>query len=357
MNKTQDRGVGQRPHPTTSNEGVGQRPHPTTSPPGVGQRPHPTISRPHTTLSPSKVDRIRGCAVGAAIGDAMGMPLEFGPRIPSNSLVREMQAGRLAAGAFTDDTEMALALAESLLTHRPLDPADLAQRFVAWYHTNPPDIGIHTASVLARIDQGEKWQQAVETVQSVKPDSAGNGSVMRCWPVALAYHNNPDLLLTDSRLQSRVTHPHQDCQAGSAFVNAVIYYLMQGQAPEEAVTQALDDAKVPTGLWEVIEAAPHKSRENLANTGWVRHTLESAIWGLLTTSSFEEAVVAVVNLGNDADTAGAVVGALTGAAYGLSGIPQRWRDHVWGQWPVNSGRRWHADDLVALADQLAEAAA
>jgi ADP-ribosyl-[dinitrogen reductase] hydrolase len=268
-----------------------------------------------------------------------------------------MQAGRLPAGAFTDDTEMALALAESLLAHQPLNPADLAQRFVAWYRSNPPDIGIHTASVLARIAQGEKWQQAVETVQSVKPDSAGNGSVMRCWPIALAHHNNLELLLTDSRLQSRVTHPHQECQAGSALVNAAIYYLLQGRAPEEAVAKALDVAEVPAALREVIEAAAHKSRTDLANTGWVRHTLESAIWGLLSTSSFEEAVVAVVNLGNDADTAGAVVGALAGAAYGLSGIPQRWRDQVWGQWPVSSGTHWHANDLITLADQLAEVAA
>ncbi len=323
----------------------------------IGRRPHPTTSRPHPAIASSQVDRIRGCAVGAAVGDAMGMPLEFGPRTPPHALVREMQAGRLPAGAFTDDTEMALALAESLLAHQPLNPADLAQRFVAWYRSNPPDIGIHTSSVLARIDQGKKWQQAVETVQSVKPDSAGNGSVMRCWPVALACHNNLDLLLTDSRLQSRVTHPHQDCQTGSAVVNTVIYYLLQGRAPEEAVAKALDVAEVSAALREVIEAAVHKSRADLVNTGWVRHTLESAFWGLLSTSSFEEAVVAVVNLGNDADTAGAVVGAMAGATYGLSGIPQRWRDQVWGQWPVNSGTHWHADDLITLADQLAEVAA
>jgi ADP-ribosyl-[dinitrogen reductase] hydrolase len=255
---------------------------------------------------------------------------------------------------------MALALAESLLAHQPLNPADLAQRFVAWYHSNPPDIGIHTSSVLARIDKGETWQQAVETVQRVKPDSAGNGSVMRCWPVALTYHNNLDLLLTDSRLQSRVTHPHQDCQAGSAFINAAIYHLLRGRPHEEAIGHALNDAEVPAALRALIEAtaagATHTSREDLVNTGWVRHTLESAIWGLLTTSSFEEAVVAVVNLGNDADTAGAVVGMLAGAAYGLSNIPQRWLNQLWGQWPVGSDTRWHTDDLIALADRLAEAA-
>ena len=80
-------------------------------------------------------DRIRGCAVGAAVGDALGMPLEFGPRRDVDRLVRDMQAARLPAGSFTDDTEMALALAESLVARSPLDPADLAQRFVAWYRS------------------------------------------------------------------------------------------------------------------------------------------------------------------------------------------------------------------------------
>jgi ADP-ribosyl-[dinitrogen reductase] hydrolase len=88
----------------------------------------------------------------------------------------------------------------------------------------------------------------------------------------------------------------------------------------------------------------------------VRHTLESAVWGLLTTDSSEEAVVQVVNLGNDADTAGAVVGALAGATYGLDGIPAAWRDAVHGEWPLRSGHRWDAARLAALADRLAKAA-
>ena len=90
---------------------------------------------------PNLQERARGCAVGAAVGDALGMPLEFGAPSPPDRLVRHMQPGRLPAGAFTDDTEMALALAESLLARRPLDPADLACRFVRWYRANPPDVG------------------------------------------------------------------------------------------------------------------------------------------------------------------------------------------------------------------------
>ncbi len=303
-------------------------------------------------MEQTMLDRAKGCAVGAAVGDALGMPLEFGPPRPPDNLLREMEAARLPAGTFTDDTEMALALAHSLLAHRPLDPADLAQRFVTWFRAGPPDVGIHTSAVLSRVAAGEEWEEAAAAVQQQRPDSAGNGSVMRCWPVPLARWDDLGLLLADSRLQSRVTHPHPECVAGSAFVNVAIYHLLRGVPPAEAVTQALDDAAISGPLRETIEAAPQRPRAELANSGWVRHTLESAVWGLLTTDSFAEAVVQVVKLGRDADTAGAVVGALAGAAYGLESIPPRWRESLRGEYPLGSGQVWRADDLIALTERL-----
>ncbi len=298
------------------------------------------------------MNSIAGIAVGAAIGDALGMPLEFGLARPADRLVREMLPGRIPAGSFTDDTEMALALAESLLAHRPLNPADLAQRFVTWIESHPPDVGIHTASVLWRIADGEPWEKATAAVQARNSGSAGNGSVMRCWPVALAWWDDLERLGEDSVLQSRVTHPHPECIAGSAFVNAAIHHLLHGLAPETAIARALDDADVPAPLRAIIEAAPGKDRRDLPNSGWVRHTLESAVWGLLTTHTFEDAVVNVVNLGSDADTAGAVVGALAGAAYGLDAIPQRWQAALRGEYPLRSGHIWRAADLVTLAEKL-----
>ena len=297
-------------------------------------------------------ERVRGCAVGAAVGDALGMPLEFGPRRPVESIVREMQRGRLPAGTFTDDTEMALTLVDSLLVHCPLDPADLAQRFVEWYRAGPEDIGIHTRSVLSLVAAGERWVQAVETVRRQRPESAGNGSVMRCWPVAAVYWDDLEGLLSDSRLQSQVTHAHVECVAGSAFANAVLHGLLRGASAPTSITRALERVDMPQALRAVVEAAPGRRREELANSGWVRHTLESAVWGLATSNSFAEAVVRVVNLGNDADTAGAVVGAWAGAAYGLSAIPTEWREAVRGEWPLGSGVRWNAQDLVDVADRL-----
>lgn len=294
-------------------------------------------------------ERVRGCAIGAAVGDALGMPLEFGPMIPASALVRDMRAGRLPPGTFTDDTEMALALAESLRASGGLDGADLAQRFVAWHSAGPPDEGVHTRWVLSAIARGESWQTAARTVD---PESAGNGSLMRCWPVALAFDDLEAMLLA-SRQQSALTHAHPDCLAACAFVNCALWLLCRGHDKSAAVEQALEKAGVTNELRTVIESAPRKSRSQLKNNGWVRHTVEAALWGLLTTDSLEEAVVQVVNLGNDADTAGAVVGALAGATYGLDAIPRRWREALRGEWPLCSGQFVGQRELIELADTLA----
>lgn len=300
------------------------------------------------------LDQVQGVAVGAAVGDALGMPLEFKPRRKEDNLVRDMVAGRIPAGSFTDDTEMALALAESLLYRHPLDPVDLSKRFVTWMQGNPPDIGMHTRAVLQRMASGQPWNEAVDAVQQEYPTSAGNGSVMRCWPVALVWWRQIPILIQESVLQSQVTHPHPECNAGSAFVNSVIAFLLHGMPAADAVNQALREVDMPKDLYDAISQAPSQSRSELPNSGWVRHTVESAVWGLLTTDNFESAVTQVVNLGNDADTAGAVVGAMAGAAYGFKSIPQRWHTLLKGEFPICSGKLWRAVDLIQLALILAE---
>lgn len=298
--------------------------------------------------------RLRGVAVGAAVGDALGMPLEFDYASPPGQMIREMRAGRLPAGSFTDDTEMALALAESLLEKRMLDPDDISAHFLDWYKHRPPDIGIHTSNVLHSISHGEHWQTAAEKVQKHYPDSAGNGSVMRCWPVAVMCWKDEEILDSWSRKQSQVTHAHEECIAGCAFVNSMIAQLVAGVTPQNAFDYACKHVRMPESLLQVIRLAPHRKRAELRNTGWVRHTIESAMWGLLNTNSFEEALVKVINLGADADTAGAVVGALAGAAYGLDAIPNSWKEMLQGEWPLKSHTIWRLADFTALADRLAD---
>ena len=298
--------------------------------------------------------RLYGCAVGAAIGDALGMPLEFGPASPEGNLIRHMKTGRLPAGSFTDDTEMALALAECLAFERSLNPDDLSRRFIAWNDTNPPDIGIHTRSVLDHIAQGKSWSEVENLSLKTNPDNAGNGSVMRCWPVAVTWWKHTENLIRDSQLQSRVTHAHTDCIAGSVFVNLMISEFIKGGAIDAALAYALNHTPgLSKDFKTVITSASRRHRSELKNSGWVRHTIESAVWGLLNFGSFSETVIQVVNLGNDADTAGAVVGALAGAFYGKNSIPHDWLVILRGQWPAGSKNTWFAQDICDLVDQIA----
>jgi ADP-ribosyl-[dinitrogen reductase] hydrolase len=277
------------------------------------------------------------------------MPLEFGPPRRGDDQVREFIGGRLPLGAFTDDTEMALALAESLVAHGRLAPEDVAQRFVAWYQSGPADVGNQTSQALLAAAQGEPWDQAAPRSEY----GAGNGSLMRCHPAALAYHEDLEACLQASRTQSIITHPHPECQAACAWANALIWHALRGADVETALGEAMGAVPdVPEALRQTIEAAPSRATEELENSGWVRHTVESAVWGLTTTDSFEDCVVAVANLGNDADTAAAVAGALAGAVYGQTGIPTRWRQAVWGYWPIRSESVWREKDLAKLADEL-----
>jgi ADP-ribosyl-[dinitrogen reductase] hydrolase len=146
---------------------------------------------------------------------------------------------------------------------------------------------------------------------------------------------------------------HEECSSGCAFINDMLYHLIHGMSLYDAYDAALREVELPQGLAQTIRLAPRRKREELRNTGWVRHTIESALWGLLNTYSFEDALVQAINLGADADTAGTVTGALAGAAYGLEAIPDAWKNALRGEWPLRSGKIWSVKDLISLADQLA----
>ena len=307
------------------------------------------------------VDRLRGLAVGAVVGDALGMPLEFQPARSVFELVTEMIPGNLPAGSFTDDTEMALALAESLQYANPLDGQDLAGRFVAWYQCHPPDVGINTSRVLRLITRGTPWEEAAETVYQANPDNASNGAVMRCWPLAIARFENQALLVAETRLQSEVTHKHPDAVNGAILVNLILRKLLlreestpPGAALRQALAECMQQVNLSDEFQRALELAPMRQRHELQNSGWVLHTLESALWATLTTQSFEEALVQAVNLGADADTTGVVAGTIAGAMYGLSAIPERWKAKLHGEYPLKSGKIWLLQDFIDLADRLAE---
>jgi ADP-ribosyl-[dinitrogen reductase] hydrolase len=156
-----------------------------------------------------------------------------------------------------------------------------------------------------------------------------------------------------------LTHCHPDCINGSLLLNFILSQILQepqrqpAEIVRRAVLQATDQVAIGEDFLLMINLAPMRMRKDLTNSGWVQHTLESALWAVMTTLSFEEALVKVINLGNDADTAGAVTVAIARALYGLNGIPARWKDAIHGEYPLHSGKLWFARDFIELADKLA----
>ncbi|MCL4472487.1 MAG: ADP-ribosylglycohydrolase family protein [Actinobacteria bacterium] len=287
--------------------------------------------------------RAAGCLAGVAVGDALGGPLEgYDTEQIATQFVqlKEMMGGGykgLAPGDTSDDTAHTRIMAESIAACGRLNPSDLAQRLADWYRYDGFGIGHHTESVLLRISEGEDWEQASLEVQAANPESAGNGSLMRCSPVALLRHNEPELLIEESRLSSRVTHPHSFCQWSCVFADLLLARLLTGEDPSaafDAVFAYCSDRKdFPlTVLERANRARSPRAGESLNPSGYVLDSLECALWAFLNHRSFEQTLVAAVNLGGDADTIGSIAGALAGTAYGLHAIPGRWLVHVSG-WP------------------------
>ena len=258
------------------------------------------------------LDQFIGCMVGLAVGDALGAPLEFmtPAEISQNhGRVTDMLGGgwlKLEIGEYTDDTEMTVMLAESLINSRGhLDVADVTRRFTDWAKSGPKDIGIQTRSALLG---GES------------PTREGNGGVMRCAPVALVYAFDPDPAKLWSGLAEscQITHAGWEC-VDSCFV---VGGLIRRAITDEGVwyPALLTAEKVTKHLNRVYRA---KKLEQF-NSGYTLNAAALANRFYRRGFSFEDALVTTVNLGGDADTNAAVVGAALGAKYGLSAIPDRW---------------------------------
>lgn len=295
--------------------------------------------------------RARGVLLGLACGDALGRPVEGWPQ---RAIEREYGtldgmvgdgAHRLPAGCITDDSEMARCVARSLVDRRSFDPDDVARRFVDWYESGPTGIGGLTRRVLDRVARGQDWRVASRSVWEESPEgrNAGNGSVMRSAPVALALPDDPDRLADASRTASRITHVDPRCTAGCAVLNVVVANLLRGDHPVDALDQAVGRVDPPAELRAALEPIPDRPLDELAVTGYVVHTLETALQIALTSTNIRDAIVQSVNMGGDTDTIGAVAGAVAGARFGAAELPGSWLE-------VLEAR----EELEGLADALAE---
>jgi ADP-ribosyl-[dinitrogen reductase] hydrolase len=285
-------------------------------------------------------DRYRGCLLGLAAGDALGTTLEFkqpGSFEPLTDMVGGGPFG-LKPGEWTDDTSMALCLAESLVTKKGFDAVHQLETYVRWWRHG------HLSVKGRCFDIGNATRAALETFGRYhRPDSgsrdpsvAGNGSLMRLAPVPLAFAQDPEEAIRLASESSRTTHGSWECLDACRYFAGLIVGAVQGRSKDELLAPQF--TPIP-GLWakslalnpqvDAIACGSFRRQPpEIRGSGWVIHTLEAALWAFHSTESFRDGVLKVVNLGEDADTTGAVFGQIAGAYYGVDGIPPEWLDKL-----------------------------
>lgn len=274
-------------------------------------------------------DRCLGAFLGLAIGDAMGAPVEFEVKGKFEPVAGYRAGGpfNLPAGYWTDDTSMAICLAESLLAcNGTLDLHDQMTRYANWYEYG------HNSSTGRCFDIGNGTRNAIErSLNKNKPltlypaSSEGNGSLMRLAPVSIVYRNAPeDIAFEACRVSSSPTHNLLASKLCGELGSWLHRYLNEGRRKPEVNT------------------------EDVVNSGHAPASLKAAFYHFSSTNSFEEAILQAVNYGDDADTVGAITGQLAGAYYGLSSIPEGWISGLHdNEWLLNLG-----EQLFSLGEQL-----
>ena len=320
------------------------------------------MTGPSRALTSIQLDRAAGVLVASAAGDALGAAYEFGPRCAAGDV--EMGRGALTgrdAGSWTDDTDLSVCVAQAAAAGLPLDARAgldaVAGDLLRWYGSGPPDIGNQTRGVLSAARAPADVPAAALDYQRAHPHAAGNGSLMRTGPVALAHLGDDEALATAARAVSSLTHPHP--LAGDACVlwcAAIDRAVRSGtlEGPRAGVPLLPPERRA---YWaDVIDAAERVPVDELRDNGFVVTALQAAWRSIVATADgagnggagngpahLESALRAAVAIGGDTDTVAAIAGALLGARYGASAVPFAWRYRL-GGWPEGLGH----GDLVRL---------
>lgn len=299
--------------------------------------------------------RYQGCLSGLAAGDALGTTVEF--KAPGSfSLLMDIVGGGpfgLKKGQWTDDTSMALCLAESLITCRSFDARDQMERYIRWWKEG------YLSSNGCCFDIGNTVAQALQQYAhtgdpfagSTDPYSAGNGSLMRLAPIPLFFAADPAAAIHLSAESSRTTHAATTCLDACRYFAGLLIGAIQGVSKDELLSPRYAPVEQ---LWERMPLCPEideiaggsfkrKDPPEIVGSGYVVKSLEAALWAFNRSVNFEEGCLLAVNLGHDADTTGAIFGQLAGAHYGITGIPRAWCECL-----------AHADLIQYLADNLFE---
>lgn len=268
--------------------------------------------------------------LGLAVGDALGAPLEFSSRERAGDAVGrglEMAGGGpWEPGEWTDDTALALAQAESIAAHGLLDTADLARRYIAWADSGPKDIGNTTRAALQGASDDEDARNRAREFHERTGRSAGNGTVMRAAPIALAARSREEAF-DAARADAVLSHHDPAAGMSSAALCAALLAINCGEPPLDAALGLVEGHAALEGALRSAEAEDEEALAALASNqlGACWTTLAIALYAHDRFDEYESGVTWAIGLGGDTDTNGAVAGALLGCRDGADGIPQRWR--------------------------------
>lgn len=297
------------------------------------------------------VDRARGCFLGQLAGDSLGSLVEFRSEASIRSQypdgvchLADGGAHDTIAGQPTDDSEMALILARSIIRTGRYDPAQAAVAYARWFDSGPFDFGNTTAQALrpavAALRRGEDPAAVAQTAcDSASPNSEANGALMRVSPLGILAHALMPARAADlARGDAALTHPHPVCQdASAAFVVAIAHAIGTGSDARDTYSFVKDWAREPQAAGSEparsVHPAVRECLEMAATTpppdfqhqqGWVLIALGNAFWQLINAPSAEAGICDTVRRGGDTDTNGAIAGALLGAVYGAEVMPRQW---------------------------------
>jgi ADP-ribosylglycohydrolase len=316
-------------------------------------------------------DRATGVVVCSAAGDALGAGYEFGAAFGEEIPVLMAGGGGFgwAPGEWTDDTQLALVILQALFEGDSLpdgyEIAGIEKGFRDWFGSGPADVGIQTSGVLS--SQGSLADNAFEYCQNKVPVPAGNGSLMRTGPIALAYPENPQAIAALAKSVSELTHAAEDCVDACVLWSVAIDYTLHN-APGSATpwdwaeplldaVEYLPTAKRQQRWVHLIEEATTADPRDFTNNGWVVHAFQAALAAICSTpvldgpchaTHLQRVLEKVVRAGGDTDTVAAIAGALLGARWGATALPFQWRRKLHGH-RIYSEEVRHCADLERLA--------
>lgn len=275
-------------------------------------------------------ERAVGALIGVAAGDALGATLEFLSRDEVARRYRSDHRSIVGGGAFrwragqgTDDSDLTAAVARayspSYSVHR------VADHMLTWYRSGPQDVGGTTASALAAYAASGDPYRSGEQVWS--GHAAGNGSLMRAVPTGIA-RSDDEVRRAEAAEISRITHSDPRCVDACIAYCDLVSLLIDGMPVAEAIDWVMLHRSLHPEVQSALCVRPSLAVTHLATSGYVVHSLAAAVWAARQNDGFEEPMVALVNLGDDADTTGAIAGGLLGAAYGVGVIPDRWVENL-----------------------------